>query len=102
MNAPMNRQQLICDACGQPMLMLRSELPSLLPIKQRILEIVRRRPGITAQELRDWVWADDTDGGPLTDTKCLHVHVAQLNALLRPFGIAVRSQGGGYQIRSAQ
>jgi len=90
-------QQPICDACGQPVLM-RSELPPLPPIKQRILETVKRRPGITAQQLRDWVWVDDPNGGPLTGTKNLHVHVAQLNALLRPLGICVRSQGGGYQI----
>jgi hypothetical protein len=79
---------------------MRSELPPLPPTKQRIFEIVGRRPGITAQELRDRVWADDPDGGPLTDTKCLHVHVAQLNVLLRPLGIMVRSRGGGYCIRS--
>ena len=89
--------QPICESCGQPVLM-RSELPPLPPIKERILAAVRRRPGITAQELRDSIWADDPDGGPLTDTKCLHVHVAQLNTLLRPLGIMVRSQGGGYQI----
>ena len=95
----MNNQPEICSQCGQVIAPKGLRLP---PIKARIFEVVKRRPGITAQQLRDWVWADDTDGGPLTDTKCLHVHVAQLNALLRPFGIAVRSQGGGYQIRSAQ
>jgi hypothetical protein len=68
----------------------------LPPIKKRIYEAVRRRPGITVQELRDWVWADD-----VTDTKCLHVHVAQLNTLLAPHGIKIRSQGGGYQILAA-
>lgn len=93
----MNRQQPVCESCGQPIL-LQSELPPLPPVKQRILDAVRRRPGISAQQLRDVVWAGDLDGGPLTDTKCLHVHVAQLNALLRPLGICVRSQGGGYQI----
>jgi hypothetical protein len=43
------------------------------------------------------VWADDPNGGP-EDRKCLHVHVSQLNHLLAPLGIMVRSQGGGYQI----
>ena len=95
-----NLQQPICDACGQPVL-VRSELPPLPPIKQRILDAVRRRPGITAQELRNWIWADDPDGGPLTDTKCLHVHVSQLNNLLAPLGVCVRSQGGGYFVKGS-
>jgi hypothetical protein len=85
----------ICPSCNQVIAPIGLRLP---PIKQRIYDAVRRRPDITARELRDWVWADDIDGGPLTDTKCLHVHVAQLNAMLRPHGIMVRSQGGGYRI----
>jgi hypothetical protein len=93
----MNRQQPICEACGQPVL-IRPELPPLPPIKQRILDAVRRWPGISTQALRDAAWRDDPDGGPLTDTKCLHVHVSQLNALIAPLGIAIRSQNGGYQI----
>jgi hypothetical protein len=80
--------------------MIVPPVPNLTPIKQRILDAVKRRPGITAQQLRDWVWADDIDGGPLTDTKCLHVHIAQMNAMLRPLGITVRSEGGGYRIRT--
>ena len=95
----MNRKQPICESCGQPVL-VRSELPPLPPIKQRIFEAVRRRPGISPEELRGVVWADDPNGGP-EDRKVLHVHVNQLNHLLAPLGIMVRSQGGGYQIRSA-
>jgi hypothetical protein len=95
----MNRQQPICESCGQPVL-VRSELPPLPPIKQRIFDAVKRRPGISAEELRGVVWADDLNGGP-EDRKVLHVHVSQLNQLFAPFGIMVRSQGGGYQIRNA-
>jgi hypothetical protein len=92
----MKPEPKICPTCNQPIVPEGLRLP---PIKVRILGAVRRRPGITAQELRDWVWADDIDGGPLTDTKCLHVHVAQLNTLLRPQGITVRSEGGGYYVK---
>lgn len=93
----MNRQQPVCESCGQPVLM-RSESPPLPPIKQRIFDVVKRRPGINAEELRCFVW-DDPSGGP-ENRKVLHVHVAQLNQLLAPLGIMVRSQGGGYQIRT--
>jgi DNA-binding response OmpR family regulator len=79
---------------------MRLELPPLPPIKQRIFEAVRRRPGISAEELRGVVWADDPNGGP-EDRKVLHVHVSQLNHRLAAYGIMVRSQGGGYRIRSA-
>ena len=72
-------------------MLVRSELPPLPPIKQRIFDAVTRRSGISAEELRCIVWAD---------RKCLHVHVSQLNHLLAPHGIMVRSQGGGYRIRS--
>ena len=84
----------ICPTCGQPRVPTEDKL-HLPPLKARILDAVRRRPGITAQELRDWTWADDEDGGPLTAAKCLHVHVAQLNTVLRPHGLTVRSEGGG-------
>jgi hypothetical protein len=93
----MNQQLKICPQCGQPIPPEGLRLPR---IKERILEAVKRRPGISAEELRTIVWADDPNGGP-EDRKVLHVHVSQLNQLLAPFGIMVRSQGGGYQIRSA-
>jgi len=93
----MNSQPKICQQCGQPIAPTGLRLP---PIKKRILDTVKRRPGISAEELRSVVWAGDPNGGP-EDRKVLHVHVSQLNQLLAPLGIIVRSQGGGYRIRSA-
>ena len=91
-----SRQLEICSHCGQVIPPKGLRLPR---IKRIIFEAVQRRPDISAAELRDIVWADDPAGGP-EDRKCLHVHVSQLNHLLAPLGIAVRSQGGGYRIRS--
>jgi hypothetical protein len=88
-------QAAICLQCGQPLPPAGLRLP---PIKQRIFEAVQRHPDISAERLRDLVWADDPSGGP-EDRKVLHVHVNQLNHLLAPHGIMVRAQGGGYQIR---
>jgi hypothetical protein len=87
----------ICSRCGQPIPPTGLRLP---PIKQRIYDAVQRHPDITAEELRCLVWAEDPTGGP-EDRKVLHVHVSQLNQLLAPHGIMVRSQGGGYRIRSS-
>jgi hypothetical protein len=84
-----------CPTCGQPKLTGDLLLP---PVKRRIVEIVRRRPGISAEELRTLVWSGP-DGGP-ENPKCLHVHVFQLNKMLAPLGLVVRGSGsGGYQMR---
>jgi len=88
--------QPICEACGQP-IVVPTELPPLTPIQQRIFDLVKQRPGLTAERLRSLVW-DDPSGGP----ECRHtifVHISHLNNRLAPLGIVVRSEGGGYQIR---
>jgi hypothetical protein len=69
-----------------------TDLPRLPPIKQRILDAVRRRPR-SAEELREIVWADDPNGGP-EDRRVVHVHVWQLNRLLMPYGFAIRAGRG--------
>jgi hypothetical protein len=87
-----------CPACGQPVVPAGLALP---PFKQKILDVVRERPGISAEELRTALWAHDPAGGP-EDRKVLHVHVHQLNRLLAPFGVAIRgSRTEGYRIREA-
>ena len=71
------------------------------PIKRRIFEAVQHRPGVSADALREIVWADDPNGGP-EDRKVLHVHIHQLNRLLTPFGVEVRAPfgaGAGYRIQ---
>lgn len=72
------------------------QLAELPPIKRQLYEAVKCKPGITARELRALIWADN-----VTDTRQLHILVAQLNTLLRPFGATIRSEAGGYQIRHA-
>jgi len=62
----------LCPHCGQSI--VPAGLISL-PIKRRILDAVRRRPGIAAEELRGIVWADDPNGGS-EDRKVLHVHIS--------------------------
>jgi hypothetical protein len=87
-----------CPACGQVVIPDGLRLP---PTKRRIFEAVQRRPGISADELRAAVWADDPNGGP-EDRKVIHVHVHQLNRLLAPLGIRVRAPfgaGAGYRIQ---
>ena len=85
----------VCSCCGQPIV---PPVPDLTPLKRKILDTVQRRPGISAEELRSLVW-DDPSGGP----ECRHtifVHISQLNRALAVFGLTIRSEGGGYRIRS--
>src|SRR5262245_44166595 len=86
----------VCPRCGAPTIPAGLALP---PIKARILDAVRRRPGISAEELRCVIWAGDSDGGP-EDRKVLHVHVHQLNKLIAPLGVAVRGGSNGYRLIS--
>jgi hypothetical protein len=68
---------------------------TLPPIERRIFEAVQHHPGISAEELRRQVQADNSE-----DRKHLHLCIARLNTLLRPHGITVRSEGGLFQMRA--
>jgi hypothetical protein len=88
-----------CPTCGQPVV---PPVPNLSRIKARILAAVKRRPGISAEELRSIVW-DDPSGGP----ECRHtifVHISQLNRVLALYGLTIRfeSSSGGYRIRGVK
>jgi hypothetical protein len=87
-----------CSCCGQPVVPV--EELHLSPIQRRIFDAVRRRPGISAENLRDVVWADDPNGGPEC-RHCIYVHVFQLNQRLAPLSILVRAPkgaGAGYRV----
>jgi hypothetical protein len=89
-----------CPTCGQVIAPKGLHLP---PTKERILEAVQHRPGITAEQLRSVVWGHDPNGGP----ECphtLYVHIFQLNKLLAPLGFIVRAPkgaGAGYRIQKS-
>lgn len=73
----------------------------LPPVKRKILDAVRRQPGIDAENLRLRIW-DGPDGGP-EDPKVLHVHIHQLNCLLAPHGVRVKgSRFYGYRLQAIQ
>jgi hypothetical protein len=87
----------VCSCCGQ----LIAPDVSLPPIKQRIFDAVRRRPGIGSEDLRSVVW-NGPDGGP-ENRKVVHVHINQLNRLLVPFGLRVRgSRSHGYHVQAIE
>jgi hypothetical protein len=87
----------ICPTCGQPIV---PPIRDLSPIKARILEAVKRCPGISAEQLRLIVWND-----PSGDPECRHtifVQISQLNRALALHGLTMRSEGGGYRIRGVK
>lgn len=92
-----------CPTCGRPMPELRSgvELPR---VKARILSMVMRHPGINADDLADWLYGNDINGGPDGGRKTVHVHINQINRLLKLAGESIRLRGGkytGYQLVQA-
>jgi hypothetical protein len=93
----MKSRVCVCPTCGQPC--VPNEL-ELTPTQRRILGAVQRHPGISSEELRGLVWADDPNGGP-ENPKTIHVHVHLLNDRLAAHGFVVRGSGSdGYRIVS--
>jgi len=80
-----------CPTCGALTIPTGLILPR---IKRRVLDIVTRNPGISAERLRDLVWDFDPAGGAAC-RHAIYVHINQLNRKLRPYGIAVRAPRGG-------
>lgn len=75
--------------------------PPLTGIKSRIFNLIRLRPGIGSNDLVNWVYSDDVNGGPDTGQKVIHVHINQINRRLRYWNADVRIRGNkwkGYRI----
>ena len=79
-----------CSHCGQ--VVVPEGLP-LTPVQRRIVDVVRRRGEVSAEDLRCAMWAHDADGGP-ENLKTLHVHIYLLNKKLRRYGLAVHANKG--------
>lgn len=76
---PMTRH--LCPCCGQPMpdkVVPREELVGRLETRSTVfLRIVRRlawRPGnlVTTEELVEYIWSEDADGGPDNPLGVIH------------------------------
>jgi hypothetical protein len=89
-------QAASCSTCGQVIVPEGICLPR---VKREIFAAIRNRPDITAEGLRQIVWGADPNGGPSSRT-IIHTHVAQMNVLLRRYGLMVRSEGGFYKIKA--
>jgi hypothetical protein len=85
-----------CPTCNQPVVPTGIRLPR---IKRVIFEAIRNRQNVTAEGLRQIVWGADPNGGPASRS-IVHVHIGQMNQLLRSHGLTVRSERGFYRIRT--
>jgi hypothetical protein len=79
-----------CRHCGQ-IIPPKIGLPR---VKQRIYDCVASHPaGVTTDQILDYVYADDPNGGP--DRPCVRAHVYQMNKHhLIPFGVFLRADHG--------
>lgn len=87
-----------CPTCGQT-LPEKPLLPGthLTPYQKRIFEIVARAGdnGIGSDDLFDKLYENDSDGGPLTGRKSLHVIIRALNRKLERHSMRVRAYPNG-------
>jgi hypothetical protein len=68
-------------------------------VKARIWDVLQRRPGISAADLVDAVYAEDPNGGPDTGRKTIHVHVSHMNRRLMREGMTIKGHvTDGYRI----
>jgi hypothetical protein len=90
-----------CPHCGQPVADVPPEAVALSPLRRRLVDLVRRRPGITVEGLAEALYADDPDGGPEDGVRAVRSVVRHANAALRPHGWRVaraRVWGAGYRL----
>ena len=90
----------VCRCCGLPVVVPEVYRSIKLPrVKQRIFDIIAKRPGIPVDLLRDYVWVDDPDGGPESKST-IYVHIVQMNKILAEQGVRVVSREFGYYLQS--
>lgn len=65
--------------------------------KQRIVEVIHKAGahGATSDQVFDYVYGDDPNGGPETGVKIIAVHIWRINKALAPHGIRIRHTGIG-------
>lgn len=92
---------LPCPCCGQPVADVPPEAVMPSPLRRRLVDLVRRRPGITVEALADALYADDPDGGPENGTLAVRSVIRHANATLRQHGWRIarsRVWGAGYRL----
>jgi hypothetical protein len=69
---------------------------ALTQMQFRVWDIVRRAgpDGISAEALTTRVYADRTDGGPISGTHCIWGHAFHANKVLQAIGQRIVSSGG--------
>lgn len=90
-----------CQCCGQP-IPVKPILGDfhLSTVKRRIWDAVTAWPGMTSDELLDWVYGHDPKGGPDSGRSNIHVNISQMNKRLRSIGYEIRGHAvEGYRVR---
>jgi hypothetical protein len=88
----------VCECCGHPLPSYHALL-GLTRGQQRIFEIVEKagKAGITADRVRDKLYADDANGGP-DSPNVINVQRTKMNRALQEYDLKIRSTGGHHSI----
>lgn len=84
-----------CKECGQ--MLPPKDLPAdvqFSPLKRKIWDAVINWPGMTAEDLWQWIYGAD---GP-DDMHNISVNINQMNQKIRPHGIEINGHHG-YRVR---
>jgi DNA-binding response OmpR family regulator len=97
-----------CPCCGQPIeATLENALEAMPPMMRDIVAFLARRRGavVPSEDIVDYVYRDDPDGGPLWATTTVKVIIHRYRPKLQAFGWTVKGQSGqagGYSLKVIQ
>lgn len=74
-----------CPHCGSGI----PELSRFSKMQRQIIEVVRKRPGLTIEEITQAVYGSDPDGGPSSNV--VSVHIRNINRRMRDDGLKIGS-----------
>lgn len=95
----------ICPTCGQKVADEPTKLARecLSRVQVEVFDLVRKRPGLTREDIARIIYANRRDGGPEAADRAVGSIVTSLNPKLKTFGMVVRgNKHSGYHLKRVE